>query len=416
VSRTNGMKPTDIKQSNTLNILQFVRRHGTTSKPEIAKSLGMSRPTVSLLVDELVEWGYLKNSGIGSSTIHGGKRPQLFDFNPDAGVVTALRIGINVFEAALLNFDAKFVCHLSVPIEEPENRDYLIRQIYLLMDQIMEKAREKKIKISGIGIGSIGVVETATGTVVLSYSLKGINNVPVGQLIEERYGLPVFIDNSSRVLALAEQLYGHASNVENFVLIETDDGIGTGIVMNGNIYRGLDDSIGEFGHTTIDWNGPLCRCGSRGCWEQFVAKRNFLSRVTQLVNQGADSYLRTKLEERQVLTINDIMMGCELNDPLTLKLMEEHGVYLGVGIANLVNMINPEIVLLHGEVAKLEKYLYPFLLKTTNERALPKPRKRVKILFSELGEEAYLIGAGSLVVNQFFANPENLLTHSINIS
>jgi predicted NBD/HSP70 family sugar kinase/biotin operon repressor len=402
-------RKTDIKQINKLSILQLIRNTEETTQPEISKELGLSRPTVSALVEELIAEGYIKISGIGSSTDQGGKRPKIIAFNPRGGGIIALHLAVYTIKAALLDLSANVLYELHDSVTPKERQETIIGKIMEMIGTLFDKANDLNISVKGIGVGCPGLIETSTGTILTATNFETMNGCILGESLFSTFNLPVWVDNECRNLVLAEKMFGEGKNVDTFISLMTDVGIGAGIIIDNRIMRGKDDSFGEIGHTTIEMNGLRCQCGNLGCWEMYASSKALFSRIHQYLPRTLK--LKYMMESEDELSIDLIAEAIRQGDTVVEELaINELGEYLGVGIANLVNSFNPELLIIHGEMNSLGKGLIIEIEKQIQIRALPVPKEKVRVIFSKLGGKANLIGAGGLVLKELFDNPEYLFS------
>jgi N-acetylglucosamine repressor len=402
-----SLKTLDIKQSNKMNVLQYIRQHKESTKPEIAKQLGYSAPTVSKLVDELVEISYVKINGRGTSTDQGGKRPKLFAFNPMGGSIVALHVGVKTIEAALLNLEGNVLFHISEKLKKKDGSDKIVEMIENCIDILMNKSAEMRLRTLGIGIGCPGLVEFATGTILKSYNINVLENVQLGKQLKQRFDCPIWIDNECNNLALAEKWFGGGGAHGTAINLLTEAGIGAGIIIDHQLIRGEDNSFGEVGHSVIDINGPICHCGNQGCWEIFASTEALLNRLEE--TRGQSDYLRNHLGMEAEINLTIISEAIQHGDPWVKQIaIEELGKYLAIGIANIVNMLNPSSIIIHGEMKILGSLLLEEITKWVQKAALPVPASRVQIKFSKLGDNAHIIGAGALCIKELFESPDEL--------
>ncbi|MBP1931317.1 ROK family transcriptional regulator [Ammoniphilus resinae] len=403
-------RKTDVKQINKLGILKLIRNLEETTQPEISKELGLSRPTVSSLVDELIGEGFIKVSGIGTSTDQGGKRPKLIAFNSKGGAIISLHLGFRFIEAALIDLSANTLWKINKPTTKKESKSSILAKIYEMVEELNEKANTLEILVRGIGVGCPGLVETQTGKIITATNFENLHDFSLGESLFEKFQTPVWVDNECRNLVLAEKMFGDGKDIQTFVSLETDVGIGAGIIINQQIVRGIDNSFGEIGHTTIQMDGPACQCGNEGCWEVFASSNALQVKVAK--NLSRTLKLKEMVESPDDLSIQLIAEAIEQGDTVVEQMaIYDLGKYLGVGIANLANTLNPELVIIHGEMSLLGDRLIEQIERHVRLRALPVPKQRMRVKFSQLGEMANLIGSGALVLKELFDNPDYLFTN-----
>lgn len=399
-----NLTTTHIKNHNKLRILKCIRNFKESTQPEIAKKLKISRPTVSSLIEELIAERYIQISGIGSSTEQGGKRPKLISFNPSSRAIISIHIGVEIMDGALLDLDANILFRIKVDTQPQDGQKKVLEKIFDIAEQLFKKVEELNITVLGIGIGSPGLIDTDSGTILNSSNFSILNNVKIGQLFTEKFNKPIWIENECRNLALAENLFGVGRNTENFVSLTTDIGIGAGIIINNQIIRGANNSFGEIGHTIIMKDGPLCRCGNRGCWETLASSSALLNRVSEQINKT--SQLKEMISSERGLSIPLIIKAVQQGDQAVWHMVYEFAEFLSIGIVNIVNIFNPQIIFIHGEISELGAKLIEQIENKIKEKALPTPASRVKIKYSTFGRDANIIGSAALVIKELFDDPD----------
>ncbi len=392
-------RPSDLKYENRAAILKYVYHRSITSKPDICKSLGMSKPTVSTLIDELVSENILSILGRGSSTTQGGKRPLLYTFNATAGLVIALHVGVEKIRGALIDLKTDLHSRIELSLRHTQVEDTLAA-IYSVVNRLISHAKALETPILGIGVSAPGVVESQKGILVRAIHLEGWTEVPIGPRLESEFHLPVWVDNESRNTAMAEKWFGVGKNLNAFITVQTRDGIGTGIIQDGSTYRGLDSSAGEFGHTTIDMNGPLCRCGNRGCWELYASEHALLASTATNLTSHPTSLLAKRINTGEELTVQ--MMGDAYleGDEFTVEQVTIYASRLAIGLVNLVNAFNPEAIILHDNLPVFGPPFLDLLSSIVRKSALRSAANRVTIQYSEFLQDTVIIGAASLVIKE----------------
>lgn len=399
----------DIKQLNKINILNFIREKEETTQPEIAKALGISKPTVSALVEELISDDYIHIRGIGSSTIHGGKRPKLLAFNHIGKSILSIHINAEVTDGALLDLKANILFRIKVKSKLNEGKQKILTSVSDIISELFSKAKELNMPIKGIGIGCPGLVEIETGTILHSVNFKELNNLELGKFITEKFRTTVLVDNEDNNLALVEH-FGVGKGAKSLVSLITDVGIGAGILLDNQVFRGIDNSFGEIGHTIIDFEGNLCHCGNRGCWETYASSSALLREVIAHFEQT--SILKKLVISPEDVTVEDIVEAVKMGDQVVRRIaIHDLGKFLGYGIVNIVNTFNPELVVIHGKITELGEELRESIYSCVQERALSIPGKRVEIVFSDLGSNGHILGAGALILNEMFNRPELLFNY-----
>ncbi|BBH18987.1 xylose repressor [Paenibacillus baekrokdamisoli] len=401
------LRTTDIRLSNKLHLLQFVRQRGEVTKPEIEKQLGFSAPTVSTLIDEMVHEGFIKYKGMGSSTGQGGKRPKIFTFNPTGRGIIGIHIGVRSIQAALMDLEANILFRVDCPLKPKVQIHTMMSILDSLIKECVDEARRRHIFLLGIGLGCPGVVDFKTGKVLRSINMPVLEQESFGDIWIKEYDIPAWIDNECNNLALGEKWFGLTGAAGTTLNLLTEEGIGAGIIIDEQLIRGASNSFGEVGHMVIERDGAQCHCGNRGCWEMHSSTSALLSLLEKYANQSA--ILTEALEQNGELTMDDIVNALEADDKVTQSIaIKELSISLSIGLTNLVNIFNPDAIIVHGEMTRLGAPLLSELRRIVKEQALPISAEQVHIAFSELGEEAHLIGAGALCIKELFEFPEAL--------
>jgi len=389
-----------MKEINQSIVLNIIRNYGPISRADIAKKTKLSSTTVSTLVDDLIKQEYLEEIGEGESS--GGRRPILLKFKPGAHFVIGVELEGKNISVAITDLKINIINKLTEEIKNTDESS-VVDEIINLVQQVIEKSRVKFEKIVGMGVGATGLIDTERGIIRQAVNLNW-KDVPLRNLIEERFDqIPIYIDNIANVAALGEKWTGAGKKAKNLIYIRIGTGIGTGIILNGTIYEGSNGNAGEIGHMTIEPNGPRCRCGNRGCLEVLASGSAIAKRATVEILGGRD----TLIEELTNGSIEEIIAkivaeAAKKGDKLALEIWEEVGEYLGIALANLINMYNPEIIVIGGGVAQAGKLLFGPIKRTVKKRALPGPAKTAKIVPSQLDENVSIIGAVALALEMIF--------------
>jgi predicted NBD/HSP70 family sugar kinase len=267
------------------------------------------------------------------------------------------------------------------------------------LKKIIRKSKISKEEIIGIGIGSSGLVDSKKGLVIFSPNLDGWNNIKLKEIVEEKIGLPTFIENECRVQAIAEKKYGLAKDIKNFVCVETGTGIGTGVFIDNKLVSGDKGMAGEVGHIITNLAGNrVCHCGNIGCLETLCSTSSLLEDIVNDIKKRGKS---SKYSESG-LKLEDLSSLYDQGDEIVTRNVEKNAEYLGIGISNTIKMFNPELIIIHGEIIKFgEKYLKK-VKESVSKNTFPKVKDNYNIQFSKLGENVGLIGATSIVFDNIF--------------
>jgi len=263
------------------------------------------------------------------------------------------------------------------------------------------KAVSSDNKIAAVGIGAAGIIDVETGLITFSPNLPGWHNIKLKDILEHELGVKTFVDNDATVAAMAEHKFGIAVGCDHLVFITLGTGIGGGIITNGQIYRGVSGSAGEIGHMTIDINGPLCGCGNKGCFEALASGTALEREAKAKIAEGARTSIpKYAKESGSRISAKSVYLAAQDGDKLANELIAQLGYYLGVGLANLINIFNPQLVVIGGGVSRMGEMLLKPARKTVRERAFELSVKAARVEVSSLGYDAGPLGAVALALSE----------------
>ncbi|GFZ81236.1 xylose repressor [Paenibacillus marchantiophytorum] len=382
-----------VKKINKSIVLHHIRTDSPISRARIAEITGLTKATVSSLVNELIESSLVDEIGVGESS--GGRKPMMLLFNGTAGYAIGVDLGVHDILAVLTDLTGKVVREKRVNHDNPSAQE-VIDLLKATIRDLINGAPESVYGIIGIGIGVPGICDE-DGTLLFAPNLEW-ENVPLQKYMEETFHIPVVIDNEANAGAVGEKQFGAGRETANLVYVSIGIGIGAGIIIKGELYRGATGFSGEIGHISIQHDGPKCRCGSLGCWELYASEHALLERARQ--------------EFGSSITLEMLLRKAEAGDAAIIALFERLGYFLGVGVVNIINSYNPEFVILGGRLAGAEKWLMKPLLQLLEKRSLPHPRKLLNVAFSELSDRSTVLGAASFAVTKFFASTTVSVEHN----
>ncbi len=312
----------------------------------------------------------------------------------------AKRIGIDVggtnVKIALVD-DGKIIYSNSVPTYAQMGYEYTVNNIKQAIRDLMKETETTAADIKGIGFDFPGQVDYKTGVVKLAPNIPGWVNVPIAQMIEEAFHIPTRIDNDVRCAALGEMNFGAGKGCQNFVCITVGTGIGSGLVVNGQLVRGAANAAGEIGHIKLQMkDGPICGCGDTGCLEAFASGPSIVAMAQDYLKSGKSTKFREMAGDGEI-TPYIVAKAAEAGDPVAKRIFTIIGEYVGMGLVSVINLLNPEKVIIGGGVAEAGDLLLEPIRKTVMERAMVVARESVEIVPAELGNSAGVIGASMLV-------------------
>ena len=382
-------------------ILDTVRKFGPIGRADIAKFTNLSGPMVTLLVRDLIKAGFLKEDEFGASK--GGRPPILLKLVPDHLFAIGVDIGAAKLRAAVVDLGANIVTKVVKETNTNEGKQATLARTMNTILEVIEKSKVETNKIKGIGIGISGIVDHREGVCLFWPNVEGWENVPLKKIIEQEFGIEAVIDDSARTMTLAESWCGLAKKVENFIFVNVGIGVGSGVFIHGELYRGSGGTAGELGHTTVEENGPRCNCGNFGCLETLVSGPAIARRAREALEQGVISLIEELAEgDPNKVTAEIVVAAAKRGDKLAFNIMEKTGEYLGIGIANAINLFNPDLVIIGAGVSKAGRLLLDPVKRVVKARALQVASDKVDVKISTLGDDAGALGAAILILRDIF--------------
>jgi predicted NBD/HSP70 family sugar kinase len=374
-----------IREINQAIVLDAIRTHGALSRTEVAARTNLSQPTVSGIVGELIEAGLLFEQSTGVST--GGRRPIYVAFNERAAHAVGVKLTEQHAIAVLTDLNASVLAQHHAPI--PDHTPAAVTRVLVDVVQTLRGAAGSQ-PILGVGIGMAGVMDYRR-EVVRYATYYGWENLPLGAMLEQQLDLPVVLDNDVNALAVAEHWFGAGRGVPDFLALSIGRGVGLGMILNGRLYRGSAGGAGEFGHTVVQLDGPLCACGKRGCLEA-------------LISDGALMRQAAAMLDRPVSIDEMVQLGLR-GDPQMTALFAEAAKTLGVAVANLVNVLNPALIIVGGEGMRAGSLIMDRFRAALREHSFGSLANDVRVVSEPWGDDAWARGAASLLLSEVFQPP-----------
>ena len=386
----------DLRRTNRHLVLQQIYFSGSSSRLELSQHTGLSPATVTNVVTGLLEEGIVIESGLEES--QGGRPRAILTINESYGCFVGIDVGETHIQAELFDMTMSNLntvrCSLTPDENEPQQ---VVERIAQGVESLLAESGVQRGKIIGVGIGVPGVVEPQGGVSVFAPNW-GWHDVPLLSMVGKHIGLPLYLDNGAKAMALAEMWFGAGRGAENLAVLLIGTGVGAGIVAQGRLYRGATNSAGEWGHTVIELDGRMCRCGSRGCLEAYVGAPAIIQRLRE---QEPDR----EFVGDQTTTISAIVETARRGDRAAVQVLEDTAHYLGAGVGNLINLFNPGLVVLGGWAGlQIGRYILPELRRFAERYALKRPLSATRITLSQLGQDAISMGGACLVLGDFLGS------------
>lgn len=369
-------------------ILNIIKNHEPISRADIAHLTGLSPASVTSITGLLIAEDLIFEKATGDSS--GGRPPILLALNPQGGFVIGIKLMELYAVAALTDLNATVI--EKVTIKMPSNAvDSVIDEIVQLVKKLISNNKIPKQRLFGVGVGLAGVIDSVNG-VLRKSPFFGWKNIPLADRLSTRLKVPVFLDNDVNTLTLGEKWLDNGVHDDNYVVITIGRGIGMGIVINGQIYRGKGGGAGEFGHLVIDPQGPLCNCGKHGCLESYLGDQALLERARMEVHPGLKD-------------MDELIQFAVDGNEAALKVFNSAGSLLGREVANLVNLFDPKLIIVSGEGVRMGEPFFSAMRKAIEENAVPELYSDTEIRINTWGDDVWARGAASLVIGELFNSP-----------
>lgn len=371
-----------LHRANLERVVRAVRLAGSLTQAEIARTTGLSAATVSNIVRELKEGGTVEVT----DTSAGGRRARSVSLSGDAGIVIGVDFGHTHLRVAVGNLAHQVLAEEAEPLDVDASWVEGFDRAEALVGRLIAGIGVSLDKAIGVGLGVPGPIDVESGTLGSTAILPGWAGINPREELSRRLGVPVYVDNDANLGALGELVWGSGRGVKDLAYIKVASGVGAGLVINGQIYRGPGGTAGEIGHITLDESGPVCRCGNRGCLETFAAARYVLPLL-----QGSHG---------PELTMERVVELAREGDPGCRRVITDVGRHVGSGVASLCNLLNPSRVVLGGSLAEAGELVLAPIRESVGRYAIPSAARQLSVLTGSLGGRAEVLGALALVLSE----------------
>jgi len=368
-----------LRGANRTLVMETIKRYGGLTQVELAGATGLSAATVSSIVKELLGAGAVDTR----NTVRSGRRAQMVTLARRVGLAVGVHIGNRHLRIALGDITRDVVAEQSLPLPYDHRVDTSLDRAALLVVDLLERVGSSLDEVLGVGVGLPAPVDTSTGMISVRGVMRGWDEVHIGQVMSKRLAKPVYVDNDANLGALAESTLGASRDYRDSVYVRASYGTGAGIVLAGNVHRGFAGTAGEIGHVQVDPQGDICRCGSRGCLDTVV---------------GAQALLGPLRASHGNLTLRDVVQRAIDGDPGCAQVIADAGATIGAVVAGLGMAVNPQCVVVGGELAETGELLLGPLREAIRRRVLLNQIAPLEVVPAELGARAEVMGAIQLVL------------------
>lgn len=377
-----------LRDLNSSLLIELVRESRPISRADLARQSGLSAATVSNIVGKLIERGILVE--VATAPANGGRPPVLLDIDATGGYVIGIKLRGDGLTTVVCDLDAQVVASLEQPLSLVGDPDVAIAAIAAETERALKLAGVPRTKLLGVGIGLSGVIDSVAGVCRFSHLLQW-RDVQLAEPLRAKLEMPVWVDHDMNALAVAEKWSGDALAHRNFVTLSVGRGIGLGIVIERAPYRGATGSAGELGHMIVEPDGPQCECGRAGCLEALVGE--------DAIRRQVSARLGREITRAELIELTNA------GDPTALELVASAGRTLGTAVANMITLLNPELMIVSGEGTELGgTYLDP-VITAVRDQTFADQGRHVEVKIQRWGDEAWAVGAATLVLRESFSLP-----------
>jgi glucokinase-like ROK family protein len=390
-----------INRINKIAILGLIREFESISRADLVKKSGLSAPTVTRIVDGLINKEKLVVS-LGKGTSNGGRPPVLLKFDGKRNYVIGIDLGATATREVLSNLDGKFISEIEFPTRLSEGFEVILDDVAGLINKLAEsKPNIKKDRIYGVGIAVAGLVDLNKNIVEFS-PVFDWTQVDILKALENKVDFPIIFDNVTRLMALGGMCFGKGQTKQNFICINVGYGIGSGIIVNGKLLTGSDGFAGEFGHITIDRNSDIqCSCKKYGCLEALASGKAIALTAQSRLARGQESILKAMSGgDYRKVTAKMVADAAKEGDEMALNVFTRATEYIGLGIANLIGIFNPDLIVIGGGVSFAGDIFFDNIRSVVQKNLMRPTARQVQILPVSFGANAAIMGAFSLILNK----------------
>ncbi len=396
-----GLKEKRYQQKK--DIIGFLYKMGELSKPEICRFTNMTTPTISRIIDELTEEGWVIDRGQGASI--GGKRPHIFSLNPDAAYIMGVDAGRIHLKIAIFNLRKEIIGEIKIFPSILEKNKSNEENISYILEKIRQTLQElhlpyEKIKVAGFAIP--GLIDNEGN----SYTYFVYEDTNIKKVLEKELHIPVFIDNDSKIMALAEHSFGIAQGIDNALCISVNECIGLGMILNSRPYTGYKGMAGEFGHIRISGLEGQCYCGKIGCLETVASGRAIVKSARKSIEKGVHTSIKTLANEEDI-TLTTIIKAARQDDIFAIDLLQNAGEKIGEGISTLIHLFNPQVLVIGGEIADAGSLIITPIQQILNKYTLTRLKNQCEIRLSNLHAHSTIMGTLMVVMKNLYYDSDH---------
>lgn len=399
-----------VRQINLSVIMRTLREYAPISRAQLAERTGLNKTTVSSLVQELIDRQFVREVGLEQSGPGrgAGRLAMMLSLDPQAGYIVSSEIGVDFITVICTNFAPEIIWQHEEKIPLDKDQQQIIDLVLALMREAADSGSQSCRNFLGVSVGVPGLVDQESGALLFAPNLKW-RNVPLLKIIEDEFDAPVVVDNEASISALGEYYFGAAQGYHEVLYISAGVGLGGGIVHEGQLFSGVTGFGAEFGHMTMDPGGEPCNCGNKGCWETQVSQSTLFRIICESIKNDPDSLLVELTNgDLNQLSLQLVVKAAQNGDMNAIRGLNEIGRYLGIGIASLVNALNPDLIVFGGILSLADEFLLPVINDMLDQCALKWNRNATDVVTAQQGLYACVMGGVAKVYQAILAEPAYL--------
>lgn len=385
------------RSTDDLDLLTTIFWSAGVSRHVLAERLDYSKSKANAMVASLLDEGVLDEVGLQDSS--GGRRAETLQLSASLGVLIGVDLGATSMQLAVLKPDLTVLARHVEAIDVRDGPGVILARMRILMRELLDRCALTAQQVISIGIGVPGPVDFERGQLVNPPLMPDWGGFSIRDYLREDYAAPVFVDNDVNLMALGE-LWRLQRGLQNFLVIKIGTGIGCGIVVHGEVYRGANGSAGDVGHICVDRSGPLCHCGNRGCVEAMAGAQAISRMAAEAANEGRSPLLTERLARQGVLTAEDVAQASRAGDAAANAIIQRAGNLVGEMLASVVNFFNPSNVFIAGRIASMGPLFLASVRQSVYQRSLALSTRQLEIQYTPLADDAGLVGAGVLAMQE----------------
>ncbi len=387
-----------VKQHNRTLIMNRIVQEGAISRAGLSRMTGLSKGGITQIINELLKLGLITETR--SPMGNPGRIPYLLELNSEECYTIAVDLSRHYCIVSSVDLKGNIRKKMKYDFTLADTPYSILNTICVFIQEILESMKMKKV--IGIGVVSPGPVNNERGVIQNPHNFPGWSNIPIIDIIYDKIGVHVILENVANAYGIAEKYYGEGGKYRNFITIIVDEGIGSAIIIEHKLFRGSSGYSNEFGHISIDREGIKCTCGNIGCVEMYAALPKIIAQLENSLDIGARSSFFEGIRRKRHITWDDILEGLRREDELSIKLLQKEAELIGSALVSAINLLEPQAVFLSSKIAKAGDYILEPLIEYVKDKTLTRSFEIPDILISKI-EDASLAGGAALVLEHFIS-------------